>query len=182
MCFLLCFELLTGMSAVGFWLCTVGKLTRRASRAVFLSPRTKGWQKDLVIPNVQCFFISQYADTNPLKCSLTLNGLNGLKWPTEEPFRLKKLVQNWSFSNGHNHVVLSHVGEATFFFLCLFTTACPHWHYGPACKNVCQCAFGAQCNSLDGSCLCPPGLTGEICATGRKLICLLELSAREALR
>ena len=54
------------MPEVGFWVRTVGKLTRRASRARFLSSHTKRSQKDRVIPNVRCRFISPY-ESNKVK-------------------------------------------------------------------------------------------------------------------
>lgn len=38
---------------------------------------------------------------------------------------------------------------------------CPPHTFGVDCKQKCTCSSLATCDPMDGSCLCPPGYTGE---------------------
>ncbi|MEQ2171294.1 hypothetical protein GOODEAATRI_009269, partial [Goodea atripinnis] len=40
---------------------------------------------------------------------------------------------------------------------------CTAGTYGQDCKGVCDCANGARCFNIDGSCLCEPGFSGPQC-------------------
>ncbi|PWA24947.1 hypothetical protein CCH79_00015498 [Gambusia affinis] len=40
---------------------------------------------------------------------------------------------------------------------------CPAGTYGQDCKGVCNCANGARCFNIDGSCFCEPGFSGPQC-------------------
>eukprot|EP00058_Branchiostoma_floridae_P012946 XP_002598434.1 hypothetical protein BRAFLDRAFT_83238 [Branchiostoma floridae] len=41
--------------------------------------------------------------------------------------------------------------------------SCPSGTFGTNCKKLCRCENGAECNPFNGTCICPPDLTGEYC-------------------
>ncbi|KTF74229.1 hypothetical protein cypCar_00019357, partial [Cyprinus carpio] len=45
-------------------------------------------------------------------------------------------------------------------YLCL---ACDAQHWGPGCRQRCECQSGGECDVIKGSCQCPAGYTGEHC-------------------
>ena len=49
-----------------------------------------------------------------------------------------------------------------------FILACPEGLYGPNCQSECQCKNSAQCDAVDGSCICPPGFYGAACTEGMR--------------
>lgn len=46
--------------------------------------------------------------------------------------------------------------------------ACPAGFFGLDCRGVCDCAAGASCDPVSGSCLCPAGRQGPRCAQGTR--------------
>ena len=43
------------------------------------------------------------------------------------------------------------------------TQGCPAGRFGPDCAHECFCHNGANCNKVDGRCLCQPGFMGSRC-------------------
>ncbi|XP_078620979.1 uncharacterized protein LOC144887564 [Branchiostoma floridae x Branchiostoma japonicum] len=41
--------------------------------------------------------------------------------------------------------------------------SCPSGTFGTNCKQQCRCENGVVCNPFNGTCICPPDLTGEYC-------------------
>lgn len=54
--------------------------------------------------------------------------------------------------------------------LFLILTACPEGHFGKNCSFPCKCKNGASCDSVNGNCRCPPGVSGELCQDGEFLV------------
>ncbi|CAH1249448.1 RET [Branchiostoma lanceolatum] len=41
--------------------------------------------------------------------------------------------------------------------------SCPSGRFGTNCEQPCRCENGAECNPFNGTCICPPDLTGKYC-------------------
>lgn len=48
------------------------------------------------------------------------------------------------------------------------TAPCGSKYFGLNCGQECRCRNNASCDSITGSCLCPPGLRGALCDKGLK--------------
>lgn len=40
---------------------------------------------------------------------------------------------------------------------------CPAGYHGEQCLKTCHCQNGATCDPQTGVCICPSGLTGNVC-------------------
>jgi len=45
-----------------------------------------------------------------------------------------------------------------------FITVCPEGTFGDNCEQECQCQNGANCNHVDGTCVCSAGYMGTTCS------------------
>lgn len=48
--------------------------------------------------------------------------------------------------------------------------------YGEDCLHRCNCGLSAQCDPVDGTCICPPGFTGAFCDQGMSVYPSIPLS------
>lgn len=69
---------------------------------------------------------------------------------------------NWLFQVTVPHIVYSPLTE------------CPKGTYGPYCQRTCKCLNGGNCDTIIGTCDCPPGFIGADCSQSKSLYLLLN--------
>ncbi|EPY72655.1 hypothetical protein CB1_111057002 [Camelus ferus] len=47
---------------------------------------------------------------------------------------------------------------------CSDCQGCPNGTYGPYCQRKCKCLNGGSCDTVTGTCDCPPGFIGADCS------------------
>jgi hypothetical protein len=51
---------------------------------------------------------------------------------------------------------------------------CPIDLYGPHCQKMCKCMNGGRCDSMTGTCDCPPGFIRADCSQSKFLFLIME--------
>lgn len=52
----------------------------------------------------------------------------------------------------------------------LCSSTCPNDFWGPSCSQTCSCLNEGSCHPSNGTCLCPPGFTGQYCELGKLIV------------